>query len=244
LIPLGFAWRARPERIDCWGRFDKTRAMKSSITVEKVARYVVEEITTESALERKLRSETEKLSEHRMISSSDVGALLAILAQSVNARKALEIGTFTGYTALKVATVLPPNGKLICCDISREWTDIGRPFWKEAGVSDRIDLHIAPALDTLSALIKAGESASYDFAFIDADKTGYDSYYEACLTLIRPGGLIVLDNMLWNGAVTDANSQDANTMALQTLNKKISQDSRVNSCLLTVGDGLMLARKK
>ncbi|PIS10090.1 MAG: SAM-dependent methyltransferase [Bdellovibrio sp. CG10_big_fil_rev_8_21_14_0_10_47_8] len=218
--------------------------MKSSITVEKVARYVVEEITTESALERKLRSETEKLSEHRMISSSDVGALLAILAQSVNARKALEIGTFTGYTALKVATVLPPNGKLICCDISREWTDIGRPFWKEAGVSDRIDLHIAPALDTLSALIKAGESASYDFAFIDADKTGYDSYYEACLTLIRPGGLIVLDNMLWNGAVTDANSQDANTMALQTLNKKISQDSRVNSCLLTVGDGLMLARKK
>lgn len=244
MIPLGFAWRARPERIDCWGRFDKTRAMKSSITVEKVARYVVEEITTESALERKLRSETEKLSEHRMISSSDVGALLAILAQSVNARKALEIGTFTGYTALKVATVLPPNGKLICCDISREWTDIGRPFWKEAGVSDRIDLHIAPALDTLSALIKAGESASYDFAFIDADKTGYDSYYEACLTLIRPGGLIVLDNMLWNGAVTDANSQDANTMALQTLNKKISQDSRVNSCLLTVGDGLMLARKK
>lgn len=218
--------------------------MKSSITSENVARYVVEKIVVDSELERNLRLETLQLPSGGMISGSDVGSLLAILARSVQSHKAIEIGTFTGYTALKVALALPENGKLVCCDISSEWTDIGKKYWKQAHVDNKIDLRIAPALTTLYGLIEAGEKNSYDFAFIDADKVGYDSYYEACLQLIRPRGLIVLDNMLWGGAVVDQRIQDESTVALRRLNEKISQDSRVESCLLTVGDGLMLASKK
>ncbi len=218
--------------------------MKSKITNENVARYVSEKIVVENGIERRLRLETLKLPMAAMISSSDVGALLAVLAQSILTKKALEIGTFTGYTALKVAAVLPQDGKLVCCDISDEWAQIGRPFWKEAGVDAKIELRLAPAIETLTGMLEKGEQGSFDFAFIDADKTGYDSYYEACLKLIRPGGLIVLDNMLWSGAVADPAAVDESTMALKALNEKISRDPRVNFSLLTVGDGLMLARKK
>jgi predicted O-methyltransferase YrrM len=218
--------------------------MKSSITAEKVARYVVEEIVVESDLERKLRLETSELKEAAMISGSDVGALLAILTQATGGNKAIEVGTFTGYTALKIASALSKDGKLICCDINTEWTSIGRRYWQEAGVAQKIDLRIAPAIQTLNSLLANGEANTFDFAFIDADKTGYDSYYEACLRLLRPGGLIVLDNMLWNGAVVDLEIQDESTVALRKLNEKISKDDRVNCCLMTVGDGLMLARKK
>lgn len=222
----------------------QTIPVKSSITSEKVARYVIEKINVDTALERRLRLETMKLERGSMISGSDAGALLGLLAQSVHARKAIEIGTFTGYTALKIATALPADGKLICCDISDEWTKIGRPYWEEAGVADRIELKLAPALDTLSALLKSSGAGSFDFAFIDADKGGYEAYYEACMTLIRPGGLIVLDNMLWGGDVADPDDGDKITNTLRNLNHKISRDTRVNSVLLTVGDGLMLARKK
>jgi predicted O-methyltransferase YrrM len=218
--------------------------MKSSITSENVARYVVEKIVLDSALEKKLRIETSRLEAGGMISGSDVGSFLGILAQSVNAKKAIEIGTFTGYTALKVASVLPEGGKLICCDISSDWTNIARRYWQEAGVSEKIDLKIAPAVQTLKSLVASGEENSFSFAFIDADKTGYDNYYELCLKLLRPGGLVVLDNMLWDGAVADMQIQDETTQALRKMNEKISQDDRVNACLLTVGDGLMLARKK
>lgn len=218
--------------------------VKSSITAEKVARYVAEKIVVESGLEKRLRQETSKLPSGGMISSSDVGAFLALMAQSIGSRKAIEIGTFTGYTALKVAGVLPEDGKLVCCDISEEWTGIGRKFWNEAKVSHKIDLKIAPAMQTLNTLMTEEGPGSYDFAFIDADKTGYDAYYEACLKLLRPGGIIILDNMLWDGAVADSSVQDATTTALRNLNEKISKDDRVNSCLLTVGDGLMMARKK
>ena len=218
--------------------------IKSTITAEPVARYVVEKIVVDSNLERRLRVETAKLPNSGMISSSDVGSLLGLLARTANTKKAIEIGTFTGYTALKVAEVLPDSGTLICCDINEEWTSIGRPFWKEASLDKKIDLRLAPAMETLDALMKAGEANTFDFAFIDADKGGYDSYYEACLKLIRPGGLIVLDNMLWNGAVADPTVQDETTKTLRKLNEKISQDKRVDACLLTVGDGLMLARKK
>jgi len=218
--------------------------MKSSITSEPVARYVVEKIVRDSELEGRLRQETRKMSSGGMISSSDVGALLAILLQSVNGKKALEIGTFTGYTALKMAQALPAGGQLICCDLSDDWTNVGRRYWDEADVASKIDLKIAPALQTLNALIANGEQGTFDFAFIDADKTGYDSYYEACLKLLRPGGLIVLDNMLWDGDVADLAVQDDTTKALRNLNEKISNDSRVSSVLMTVGDGLMLARKK
>lgn len=218
--------------------------MKSSITAEPVARYVVEKIVRDSELENRLRHETRKLSSGGMISGSDVGALLAILLQSVNGKKALEIGTFTGYTALKMAQALPAGGQLICCDISAEWTNVGRKYWDEADVASKIKLEIAPALQTLNALIANGEQGTFDFAFIDADKTGYDSYYEACLKLLRPGGLIVLDNMLWDGDVANLEVQDDTTKALRNLNEKVSNDGRVNSVLMTVGDGLMLARKK
>lgn len=218
--------------------------VKSSITSENVARYVVDKIVLDSALEKKLRIETSKLEAGGMISGSDVGSFLGILAQSVNSKKAIEIGTFTGYTALKVASVLPKDGKLICCDISSEWTSIGRRYWQEAGVSEKIDLKIAPAIQTLKSIIANGQENTFDFAFIDADKTGYENYYELCLKLLRPGGLVVLDNMLWDGAVADSQIQDETTQALRKMNEKISQDDRVNACLLTVGDGLMLARKK
>ena len=218
--------------------------MKSKITSENVARYVVEKIVLDSELELRLRVETRKLPSGGMISGSDVGSLLAILVQTAQTKKAIEIGTFTGYTALKVAQALPADGLLICCDISTEWTDIGRRYWSEAHVDKKIDLRIAPALQTLNGLIEKGQTGTFDFAFIDADKTGYDSYYEACLGLLRPGGLIVLDNMLWDGAVADNSVQDPTTNAIRDLNKKISTDSRVDACLMTVGDGLMLARKK
>ncbi|WP_413289755.1 O-methyltransferase [Bdellovibrio sp. HCB337] len=218
--------------------------VKSPITAEKVARYVAEKIVVESGLERRLRQETSKLPSGGMISSSDVGAFLALTAQSIGTRKAIEIGTFTGYTALKVAGILPEGGKLICCDISDEWTSIGRKFWKEANLTQKIDLRLAPALDTLQSLLKEEGPGSYDFAFIDADKVGYDAYYETCLKLLRPGGIIILDNMLWSGRVADPSEQDPNTVALRALNEKISKDERVNSCLLTVGDGLMMTRKK
>jgi predicted O-methyltransferase YrrM len=223
---------------------NKPLPMKSKITSEKVARYVVEQINPDSEIEYKLRLETLKLEAGGMISGSDVGALLGILAQSVLAKKAIEVGTFTGYTALKIASALPQNGLLVCCDISDVCTSIGKTYWNQAAVSDKIDLRIAPAIETLNSLILNQEENTFDFAFIDADKAGYDSYYEACLKLIRPGGLIVLDNMLWSGAVADSEIQDSTTIALRQLNLKISQDQRVNSCLMTVGDGLMLARKK
>jgi predicted O-methyltransferase YrrM len=146
---------------------------------------------------------------------------------------------------LKVAGVLPEGGKLICCDINPDWTAIGRRFWEEAKLAQKIDLRLAPATETLNALIKNGQGETFDFAFIDADKTGYDAYYEACLKLIRPGGLIVLDNMLRGGRVADpAAATDESLLAIRALNEKISHDERVMSCLLTVGDGLMLARKK
>ncbi len=217
--------------------------MKSSITVENVARYVVEKITPDSSLDSRLRRETAKLPTSGMMSGSDVGTLLNILAQSIRTKNAIEIGTYTGYTALKVAQALPHDGKIICCDISEEWANIGRPYWVEAGVAGKIDLRIAPAMETLTKLIEK-QSGTFDFAFIDADKTSYDMYYEACLKLLRPGGLILLDNMLWDGAVVDPSKNDETTQAIRRLNEKISRDSRVDSCLMTVGDGVMLARKK
>lgn len=218
--------------------------MKSKITTEKVARYVVEKIVLESNIERSLRMETLKLPNAGMISSSDVGALLFTLCKSVQSQRALEIGTFTGYTALKIASALPPQGELVCCDINEEWASLGRKFWQEAGVSKKINLQLAPAVETLHGLLKNNQQNTFDFAFIDADKTSYDAYYEACLKLVRPGGLIVLDNMLWDGQVADTNVTDETTVALRDLNEKISQDGRVHSVLLTVGDGLMLVYKK
>jgi predicted O-methyltransferase YrrM len=210
---------------------------------DRIEDYVLAH-THESEVARRLRAETATLPQARMQIGPDQAACLALLARSIGARQCLEIGTFTGYSALAVAAALPADGKLICCDISEEWTAMGRKYWAEAGVAARIDLRLAPALDTLSDLLAHGHGDQFDFAFIDADKAGYDSYYEACLTLVRVGGLIVLDNMLWSGRVADPLQHDADTDAIRALNAKIHADSRVEATLLTVGDGVMLVRKR
>jgi predicted O-methyltransferase YrrM len=175
---------------------------------------------------------------------ADQGALLALLIRAIGARMAIEIGTFTGYSSLAMAAALPAGGRLVCCDINEQWTAIARRYWQEAGLADRIELRLAPALKTLADLRSKHGPGAFDFAFIDADKSAYDAYYEACLDLIRPGGLIALDNMLWSGNVADPQMHDADTDALRALNAKIRDDRRVDACLLTVGDGVMLARKR
>ena len=210
---------------------------------ERIEDYVLAH-APESEAARRLRAETAKLPQAGMQIGADQAAFLALLVRSTGAKRCLEIGTFTGYSALAIAAALPADGRLVCCDISEEWTAIARRHWSSAGVSGRIDLRIGPALDTLKNLLARGEAGRYDFAFIDADKTGYDGYYEACLKLLRPGGLIALDNMLWSGRVCDPDHHDADTDAIRALNAKIRADGRVDAALLTIGDGVMLARKR
>jgi predicted O-methyltransferase YrrM len=218
--------------------------MSRSLLPDAVERYVTRDITRESALQERLRAETARLPQGGMQIGADQGALLVFLVRAIGATRALEIGTFTGYSALAVAAALPADGKLICCDVSEEWTAIARRYWREAGVAHRVELRLAPAVETLSTLRAELGSGAFDFAFIDADKSSYDAYYESCLDLVRPGGLIALDNMLWNGQVADPKAHDSDTDALRALNAKIRDDARVDSCLLTVGDGVMLVRKR
>lgn len=222
----------------------KSRGPKRSLVPAEVERYVSGVVTRETPAQARLRRETARLPMGRMQIGADQGAFFALLAHLTGARRALEIGTFTGYSALAVAAALPPQGRLTACDVSEEWTSMARKHWGAAGVSSKIDLRLAPARETLAALVREGKANTYDFAFIDADKTSYDAYYEACLTLVRPNGLIALDNMLWGGAVADPAVKDPDTRALRALNRKIRNDRRVEACLLTVGDGVMLVRKK
>ena len=175
--------------------------------------------------------------------SPEQGQFMALLIRLLGARRTIEVGVFTGYSALSVALALPEDGKILACDISDEFTRVGVPHWQAAGVAHKIDLQLAPALTTLDARIKAGEQGQYDFAFIDADKTGYDAYYERCLLMLRGGGLIAIDNTLWSGKVA-APSVDADTQALQALNIKLHRDERVDMSMLPIGDGLTLARKR
>jgi predicted O-methyltransferase YrrM len=218
--------------------------MSRSLLPEAVERYVTQEIAHETDVQRRLRAETAGMPHGGMQIGADQGALLALLAKLVGARRAIEIGTFTGYSALAVASALPADGKLICCDVSEEWTSIARRYWQEAGVAGRIELRLASATDTLAALLKQGGAETFDFAFIDADKPNYDAYYEACLKLLRRGGAIALDNTLWSGKVADPDVHDEDTDALRAINAKIRDDGRVDACLLTVGDGVMLVRKR
>ena len=215
-----------------------------SLLPEAVEQYVSGLITRETPLHARLRAETAALPEARMQIGADQGALLALLARLIGARYALEIGTFTGMSALAVAAALPDDGRLIACDVNEEWTAIARRYWKEAGLDGRIELRLGPARDTLGHLLRERGAGSFDFAFIDADKPAYDAYYEACLRLVRPGGLIALDNMLWHGSVADTNDREATTEILRALNLKIRDDPRVESCLLTIGDGVMLAVRR
>lgn len=199
--------------------------------------------TYETPLAAKLREETMRLPNGQMMTPPDVAALLGLLVRIAGAKRAIEVGTFTGYGSLAIASALPADGRLICCDVRQEWTAIGQRYWQRAGVASRIDVRLAPARETLGKLA-ATDAGRFDFAFIDADKGNYDAYYEACLTLMRPGGVIALDNMLWYGAVADKRVRDTDTKALRALNEKISEDARVDACLLTVGDGVMVARKR
>ena len=162
----------------------------------------------------------------------------------LGARKTIEIGVFTGYSSLVVALALPEDGRVIACDINEEWTAVARRYWREAGVERKIDLRLRPALQTLDDLIALGQAGSFDFAFIDADKENYESYYERCLTLVRPGGLIAVDNVLWSGRVIDAADQDKDTRAIRAFNEKLKSDERVWLSLLPIRDGVTLACKK
>jgi predicted O-methyltransferase YrrM len=217
--------------------------MKRSLLPDSIEQYVDDFVTVETEVQQRLRAETSVLPKAGMQIGADQGAFMALLVRLIGARRALEIGTFTGYSAMAVAAALPPGGRLITCDVSEEWTAIARRYWREAGLSDTIELRLGDARGTLAALrIEAGDS-SFDFAFIDADKPGYDGYYEACLHLVRPGGLILIDNVLWSGKVADPEILDPDTVALRALNAKIREDSRVEACLVAIGDGVMVARK-
>ncbi len=194
---------------------------------------------------RKLRDETATLSQGRMQISTEQGQFMRLLVTLIGAKKCLEVGVFTGYSSLVVAQSLPDDGKIIACDVSEEYTNIARKYWKEAGVENKIDLRIGPAGDTLDALLaESNQAETFDFAFIDADKPNYDRYYEAALKLIKPGGLIGIDNTLWSGDVADPEINDEETVALRNLNAKLVRDDRVLISLVPIGDGLTLARKK
>jgi caffeoyl-CoA O-methyltransferase len=191
-----------------------------------------------------LRDETAAMPMAAMQISPDQGQFMALLVKATGARKAIEVGTFTGYSALVVAGALPADGKLVACDVSEEYTSVGRPHWEKAGLAHKIDLRLGPAVETLDAMIAAGESGQYDMAFIDADKENYGLYYERCLTLLRPGGLILVDNVLWGGRVADPAEQDESTQAIRALTRKMHADERIDFSLLPVGDGLSLAVKR
>lgn len=191
---------------------------------------------------RRLREETAKLPSAGMQISPDQGQFMALLVRLIGARNCLEIGTFTGYSALAIALALPPDGRVVCCDVSEDYTAVARRAWARAGVAEKIELHLAPARETLDKLRAAGRRGAFDFAFIDADKANYDAYYEASLELVRPGGLIAIDNVLWSGAVADSKHQDADTKALRALNLKLRDDQRIDLSMLPIGDGLTLAR--
>ena len=215
-----------------------------SLLPEAVDDYLRTVVARESPLQQRLRAETSRLPMGGMQIGADQGVLLAFLVRLIGAKNAIEVGTFTGYSALAVASALPAGGRLVCCDVSDEWTAIARRYWAEAGVADRIELHLRPAQETLAELLQRNGAGTFDFAFIDADKTGYDGYYEACLALLRPGGLIAIDNVLWSGTVADPADQRPDTVALRAITAKVRDDARVDACLLSIGDGVLIARKQ
>ena len=209
----------------------------------ELLRYAAEHGSRETAVQKRLRAETAKLPMGQMQIGADQGAFMQLLIRLMGARRCVEVGTFTGYSALSVAMALPQNGRIVCCDVSEEWTSIARRYWKQAGVHKKIELRLAPALRTLDELLVTGKG-KHDFAFIDADKANYQKYFERCLKLVRKGGLIALDNTLWGGQVLNAASTDEDTRAIQAFNGKLRTDRRVDIAMLTIGDGLTLVLKR
>jgi predicted O-methyltransferase YrrM len=202
--------------------------------VAYIHRYGVREHPVLAAL----RERTASLPQHDMQIGPEQGAFMTMLVRLIAPRRILEIGTFTGYSSTAMALAMPPDGRMTCCDVSREWTDIARSAWAEAGVADRIELRLAPAAETLATF----DDDTFDLAFIDADKQGYDAYYEGCLRVVRPGGLILIDNVLWSGDVADPSVDNDNVRVIRALNEKIAADERVDQVLLPLGDGLTMAR--
>jgi predicted O-methyltransferase YrrM len=217
---------------------------KSIVLTDDLQQYMVDVGVREPPILARLREETSALPMHQMQIAAEQGAFMALLVELMGAKRCLELGTFTGYSSLAVAMALPPDGRIVCCDVSREWTDIARRYWQEAGVEERVDLRLGPALETLDAMLGAGEANSYDFAFIDARKEEYDEYYERTLQLLRPGGLMAIDNIFQGGDVVDASDGSSDTVAVRALNEKIRRDERVSISLVPIADGLMLARKR
>lgn len=219
-------------------------ARRSINLTDPLHEYLVASSVREPDVLARLRAETKPLEMAGMQISPEQGQFMRLLIELTGAKRTIEVGTFTGYSSLAVALSLPADGRIVACDVNREWTDIARRYWAEAGVAGKIDLRLAPARDTLDAMLAAGEAGRYDFAFIDADKKNYDAYYERCLTLVRGSGLLAIDNVLWNGKVIDPSASDEDTAAIRALNAKIAKDERVSVSLIPIGDGLTLARKR
>ncbi|OUL28627.1 class I SAM-dependent methyltransferase [Nostoc sp. 106C] len=211
---------------------------------EQLYSYLLSVSLREPEILQKLRQETAKHPRGTMQISPEQGQFMRLLIQLIGAKKTLEVGVFTGYSSLSVALALPADGKIIACDVSEEFTAIARRYWQEARVAEKIDLRLAPALETLDELLATGQAKTFDFAFIDADKENYDAYYERSLQLIRPGGLIAIDNVLWSGRIADPHIQDESTQAIRALNQKLRNDERVTLSLIPIGDGLTLALKR
>lgn len=219
-------------------------APRSAFLPAHIQQYIDDVTLREPAVMRELREETAKHPRAGMQTGADQVQFLQLLVRFAAARRCIEVGVFTGYSALGVALALPEDGRILACDVSEEYTSIARRYWQRAGVASKIDLYLAPATQTLDDRIHAGDAGRYDFAYIDADKTNYDAYYERCLQLLRPNGVIAVDNVLWSGEVVQPSSQDPDTIALRALNEKIGKDERVDATLLPIGDGLMVVRKR
>ncbi len=218
---------------------------KSSTPIDEALRQYIRDISLrEHPVLGDLRRVTAKLEDSNMQIAPEQGQFMAMLTRLMGARRTIEVGVYTGYSALAVALALPDDGRVIACDVSEEWTAIGRQHWQRAGVDERIDLRIAPAVETLDGLIADGQSGSFDFAFIDADKVNYKRYYERCLQLVRPGGLIAIDNVLWDGEVVNPDNTDPETEAIRAMNRYLRDDERVDISLVPIADGLTLARKR
>ena len=211
---------------------------------DRLYNYLLSVSLREPEILRQLRQETNNHPQAIMQISPEQGQFMALLVQLLGAKKTLEVGVFTGYSSLSVALALPPDGKIIACDVSEEYTAIARRYWQKAGVADKIDLRIAPALETLDRLLADGQAQTFDFAFIDADKVNYEGYYERSLQLVRPGGLIAIDNVLWGGKVADSQFQNSSTLAIRALNQKLHHDERITLSLVPIADGLTLALKR
>jgi predicted O-methyltransferase YrrM len=218
---------------------------RSTIRVDDALLDYIQDVSVrETDVQRRLREETAELEQSNMQIAPEQGQFMQLLAELTGVERAIEIGTFTGYSALCIARALPEEGELIACDVSEEWTSMARRYWREAGVDDRIDLRLQPALETLETLLEADGAATFDFAFIDADKSNYGRYYDHCLELVRTGGLIAVDNTLWGGSVVDPEDDSESTEAIRALNERIADDDRVTPSLVPIGDGVMLARKR